>query len=44
MQPKAKYRKDYKPADFTISNVDLDVQLDPNRTEVVSQLKLIKKN
>ncbi len=32
MQPKAKLRKDYRAPDFTITDIYLDFQLDPDRT------------
>ncbi|MBE2894225.1 aminopeptidase N [Spirabiliibacterium falconis] len=37
MQPKAKYRKDYQPVDFTITDIALDFQLDPQHTTVVNK-------
>lgn len=44
MQPKAKYRKDYRAPDFTITDIYLDFQLDPDRTFVTSTLKVERKN
>ena len=44
MQPKAKYRKDYRAPDFTITDIYLDFQLDPNRTFVTSTLTVERKN
>ncbi|WP_424410319.1 aminopeptidase N [Pasteurella sp. PK-2025] len=36
MQAKAKYRKDYKAPDFTITTIFLDFQLDPKKTIVTA--------
>ena len=36
MLAKAKYRKDYKQPDFTITDIFLDFQLDPEKTEVTA--------
>ena len=36
MQTQAKYRKDYKSPDFTISDISLDFQLDPQKTTVTA--------
>ncbi len=36
MQAKAKYRKDYLSPAFTISDIFLDFQLDPNKTQVTA--------
>lgn len=36
MQAKAKYRKDYKAPDFTVSNIFLDFQLNPKKTIVTA--------
>lgn len=36
MHSKAKYRKDYKTPDFTVSDIFLDFQLDPNHTVVTA--------
>lgn len=44
MQPKAKYRKDYRTPDFTITDLYLDVQLDPDRTFVASTLQVKRLN
>ncbi|MBV7387802.1 aminopeptidase N [Pasteurellaceae bacterium TAE3-ERU1] len=44
MQPKAKYRKDYKPVDFTITDIDLDFTLDPQHTTVVSKSAVKRMN
>lgn len=44
MQPKAKFRKDYRQPDFTITDIYLDFQLDPEETLVTSTLKVERKN
>lgn len=44
MQPKAKLRKDYRAPDFTITDIYLDFQLDPDRTFVTSTLTVERKN
>ncbi|TCP92218.1 aminopeptidase N [Cricetibacter osteomyelitidis] len=44
MLAKAKYRKDYKTPDFTITDIFLDFQLDPKRTVVTSQTKVKRLN
>ncbi|MEN2907843.1 Aminopeptidase N [Mannheimia haemolytica] len=44
MQPKAKLRKDYRAPDFTITDIYLDFQLDPDRTFVTSKLTVVRKN
>ncbi|HGO5823810.1 TPA: aminopeptidase N [Mannheimia haemolytica] len=44
MQPKAKFRKDYRAPDFTITDIYLDFQLDPDRTFVTSKLSVERKN
>ncbi|QLB20467.1 aminopeptidase N [Vespertiliibacter pulmonis] len=44
MQPKAKFRKDYRQPDFTITDIYLDFQLDPERTLVTSTLTVQRKN
>ncbi|MBS9783473.1 MAG: aminopeptidase N [Pasteurella sp.] len=44
MQPKAKYRKDYQVPDFTITEINLDFQLDSNETIVTSLLTVVRKN
>ncbi|OOR98544.1 aminopeptidase N [Haemophilus paracuniculus] len=44
MQPKAKFRKDYKVPDYTINEISLDFQLDPNRTFITSILNVERKN
>lgn len=44
MQPKAKYRKDYRTPDFTITDIYLDFQLDPQKTVVTSTLKVKRLN
>ncbi len=36
MQAKAKYRKDYRTPDFTVTDINLDVQLDPQKTVVTA--------
>ncbi|MDG6894123.1 aminopeptidase N [Volucribacter amazonae] len=42
MVAKAKYRKDYKTPDFTITDIFLDFQLDPQRTLVTAK-SLVKR-
>ena len=37
MLAKAKYRKDYKQPDFTVTDIFLDFQLDPNYTVVTAK-------
>lgn len=46
MQNKAKYRKDYRTPDFTVTDISLDFQLDPQKTIVtaVSQYQRLKPN
>lgn len=44
MQPKAKFRKDYRPVDFTITDIYLDFQLDPQETLVTSRLCVKRQN
>ncbi|QGM80387.1 aminopeptidase N [Otariodibacter oris] len=44
MQPKAKFRKDYRQPDFTITDIYLDFQLDPEETLVTSKLTVKRKN
>lgn len=44
MQPKAKLRKDYRAPDFTITDIYLDFQLDPDRTFITSKLTVVRKN
>ena len=44
MRPKAKFRKDYRQPDFTIHQIYLDVQLDPEQTIVTSTLSVVRKN
>ncbi|MGX2970241.1 aminopeptidase N [Ursidibacter sp. B-7004-1] len=44
MQPKAKFRKDYRQPDFTITDIYLDFQLDPEETLVTSRLSVQRKN
>lgn len=44
MQPKAKFRKDYRTPDFTITEISLDFQLDPNDTLVTSRLSVKRLN
>ncbi|MFK3618872.1 aminopeptidase N [Pasteurella multocida] len=36
MQAKAKYRKDYRTPDFTVTDISLDFQLDPKKTLVTA--------
>ena len=43
MQPKAKFRKDYRAPDFTITEIYLDIQLDAERTFVTSVLNVERK-
>lgn len=38
--PQAQYRKDYRPAPFTIDKVTLDIDLDAHKTRVISQLQM----
>ncbi len=40
MLAKAKYRKDYKQPDFTVTDIFLDFQLDPNHTVVTAKNNL----
>lgn len=42
--PQAKYRKDYQAPDFTITHIDLDIDLHPTQTRVVAKTKVIQKN
>lgn len=44
MQPKAKYRKDYRKPDFTVTDIYLDFQLDPDYTVVTSTLSVKRQN
>lgn len=44
MLAKAKYRKDYKPADFTITDIFLNFQLDPQQTFVTATSQLQRLN
>ncbi|OOH90353.1 aminopeptidase N [Pasteurellaceae bacterium 15-036681] len=44
MQPKAKFRKDYRQPDFTITDIYLDFQLDPEETLVTSTLSVKRLN
>lgn len=44
MQPKAKFRKDYRTPDFTIIDIYLDFQLDPAETLVSSRLSVKRLN
>lgn len=46
MQPRAKYRTDYRTPDFTITDISLDFQLAPHQTNVVaiSQVKRLANN
>ena len=37
MLAKAKYRKDYKQPDFTVTDIFLDFQLDPKHTVVTAK-------
>ncbi|MCE1658676.1 hypothetical protein LWT83_23955, partial [Enterobacter hormaechei] len=40
-QRQAKYRRDYRAPDYTISDIELDVNLDADNTEItaISQIK-----
>lgn len=44
MLAKAKYRKDYKTPDFTVTDIYLDVQLDPQHTVVTATTKFKQLN
>ncbi|OOF58878.1 aminopeptidase N [Rodentibacter myodis] len=44
MLAKAKYRKDYKQPDFTVTDIYLDVQLDPHHTVVTATTKFKRLN
>ena len=44
MQTKAKYRKDYKIPDFTVTDIYLDFQLDPNKTVVTATSQYVRQN
>lgn len=44
MLPKAKYRKDYKKPDFTISDIFLEFRLDPEQTKVTAKTLVHKLN
>ncbi|OOF46086.1 aminopeptidase N [Rodentibacter trehalosifermentans] len=44
MLAKAKYRKDYKKPDFTVTDIYLDFQLDPNHTVVTATTKFQRLN
>ena len=44
MQTKAKYRKDYKTPDFTVTDIYLDFQLDPNKTVVTATSQYVRQN
>ncbi|MCK3655476.1 aminopeptidase N [Pasteurellaceae bacterium Macca] len=44
MQPKAKFRKDYRQPDFTITDIYLDFQLDPTNTLVNATLSVKRLN
>ncbi|OOF56247.1 aminopeptidase N [Rodentibacter genomosp. 2] len=44
MLAKAKYRKDYKKPDFTVTDIHLDFQLDPNHTVVTATTKFQRLN
>ncbi|KXF80631.1 aminopeptidase N [Enterovibrio coralii] len=39
-QPQAKYRKDYKAPDFTITDIDLDFDLGATKTTVIAKSKV----
>jgi aminopeptidase N len=39
-QPTAKFRQDYQPPAFTITDIDLDILLDDHDTQVISTLKV----
>ncbi len=44
MPTKAKYRKDYKKPDFTVTDLSLDFQLDPQKTVVTAQSQFQRVN
>ncbi|TNH04485.1 aminopeptidase N [Testudinibacter sp. TR-2022] len=44
MSAKAKYRKDYKKPDYTVTDIFLDFQLDPQHTRVVSKSQVARLN
>ena len=44
MLAKAKYRKDYKAPDFTVTDIFLDFQLEPNHTVVTAKTTLRRLN
>jgi len=44
MLAKAKYRKDYKQPDFTVTDIYLDFQLDPKHTVVTATTKFQRLN
>src|SRR5699024_5899649 len=44
MLPKAKYRKDYKKPDYTISDIFLEFQLDAQKTKVTAKSLVHKLN
>ncbi|MDO4625907.1 MAG: aminopeptidase N [Pasteurellaceae bacterium] len=44
MQAKAKYRKDYRTPDFTVTDIFLDFQLDPQHTQVTAKLQVKRLN
>ena len=37
MYAKAKYRKDYQSPDFTVTDIHLDFQLEPEKTIVIAK-------
>ncbi|WP_407333072.1 aminopeptidase N [Enterovibrio sp. 27052020O] len=39
-QPQAKYRKDYKAPDFTITHIDLDFDLQSSHTQVIAKSRV----
>ncbi|MDU8923959.1 aminopeptidase N [Pasteurellaceae bacterium LIM206] len=44
MHAKAKYRKDYKAPDFTVTDISLDFQLDPHKTIVTAKTQFQRLN
>ncbi|WP_044471069.1 aminopeptidase N [Mannheimia massilioguelmaensis] len=44
MHAKAKYRKDYKNPDFTVTDIYLDFQLDPHKTVVTAKTQFTRLN
>ncbi|TNG94764.1 aminopeptidase N [Pasteurellaceae bacterium USgator11] len=44
MSAKAKYRKDYKKPDYTVTDIFLDFQLDPQHTRVINKSQIARLN